>query len=191
MKSFVVLGLIAAIGVTAALAQLNFKLRPGWSELDREVLALLEQRLSPAELKKFVDASESQDLVRKHYLRLAGPGSPKAPGKASFVLGSMAVLFTDLGNQHVGKNDLKNAGTFAALALRLNANHVPAMFTLIEIYIKTGNCSATRSLIEMGRETVARLKAIPTAKLPEFNRSAPSMYDTWSRQLDIFAKACP
>lgn len=168
----------------------DFKQRGGWNQLDREVLLLLEKRLTPSELRRFVQMSESQDLVRRSYLTLAGPAAPKRPQRAQFVLGSMAVIFTDIGNQHREKNDLRNAGAYSAMALKLNPNHVPAMFTLIEIYLRTGNCTAARSLIDLGRSTIARLKNVPQARLPEYSRGAAKTYDGMSRQLDIFEKSC-
>ena len=169
----------------------DFRYRPGWNQLGPEVLSLIETRLTPAELQKFIRMSESLDLVRKHYLPLAGAASAARPQKAQFVVGTMAVLFTDIGNQYGEKKDLKNAGTFAAMALKLNPNHVPAMFTLIEVYLRTANCPAAKSLIDMGRSTLARLRAVPAEKLPEHNRSAVGTYDAMDRQLDLFAKSCP
>jgi hypothetical protein len=168
----------------------DFKQRAGWNQLDREVLLLLERRLTAAELQKFVQMSESMDLVRKRYWSLAGPKVPQSPGRAPFVVASMAVLFTDVANDYGEKNDLRNAGAYAAMALKLNPNHVPAMFTLIAIYLRTGNCHAAKSLIELGRETLARLKKVPPSKLPEPDRSAQA-FDGMSRQLDLFAKSCP
>ncbi|MBI4456398.1 MAG: hypothetical protein HY644_10915 [Acidobacteria bacterium] len=185
---FQCLSLLALLGAAAG-AQLNLTRRPDWNQLDPDVLSLIEKRLTAAELQKFVQMSESQDLVRKHYLALAGPKAQKRPDRAQFVLSSMAVLFTDISNQYGAQNDLRNAGAFAAMALKLNPNHVPAMFTLIEIYLQAGNCVAAKSLIGLARDTLARLRTVLQDK-----PSAPSptkVYDGMAKQLDLFEKACP
>ncbi|MBI2822680.1 MAG: tetratricopeptide repeat protein [Acidobacteria bacterium] len=185
---WVVLALV--LPTQAGATDFNFRQRAGWNQLDPEVLALLEKRLTAAELRKFVQMSESQDLVRKSYLALAGPKAPRQPQRAPFVLGSMAVLFTDIGNRFGEQNDPRNAGAYAAMALKLNPNHVPALFTLIQIYLQTGNCQAAKSLIQMGRETLSRLKSIPEAKRPDSGGTAAKVYEGMEKQLDLFDKSC-
>ncbi|HEY2933355.1 MAG TPA: hypothetical protein VGK99_16570 [Acidobacteriota bacterium] len=187
-KVFITFLLAFCIPVTSLQAQSRLGQRAGWTALDPAVLALLERRLTPADLKRFVEFSEALGLVQSEFPKLAG--RRPAPTNPMVALGNMAVLFTNLANNYGQKGDLSLAGKCAATALKLNANHVPAMLTLIQINLQTGNCPTAKSLISMARSTLARL-AQASQKQGAADKNAIQLYGDMRKQLDAFARQCP